>query len=277
MKAAGPSPAAAIQDSWTNDLGICFRLISPGQFALGASRGDSAASADEQPRLTLTIPRPFWAAAFPLTNAVVRRFLENASPDDDPRFAKLRKDRSFVKRLRCGIVDDNLPAVEISYDDAEILCAWLQSLDGRHYRMPVEAEWEYMARAGATGAFWWEGESLAKERAVFAATASAPANPRRANGWGLIDVLGNIAEWTASVYAPIDSGAAIKSADSLCDDARVVRGGSWRAKGLEELRVSRRKSMFRRLRADDLGVRIVCDFEWATPGLAKQHDRQEER
>ena len=269
--AEGPQPPwtkevrpAAIQDSWTNDLGISFRLISPGRFAMGASRNDSAASADEQPRMTLTIPRPFWAATFPVTNAVVRRFLENAPLDDDPRFAKLRKDRSFASQVRRGKVDDNLPAVEISHDDAEILCAWLQNMDGRHYRMPVEAEWEYMARAGTAGPYWWDDGSGAGERAVFAATGPAPANPRRANAWGLIDVLGNVAEWTASAYAPLDSGAALKSADDLGGDARVVRGGSWRAKGLDELRVSRRKSMFRRQRADDLGVRIVCDIECAT-------------
>ena len=260
----------AIQDSWTNDLGICFRLISAGQFAMGASRGDSATSADEQPRMTLTIPRPFWAATFPVTNAVVRRFLENTSLEDDPRFAKLRKDRSFAGQLRRGKVDDNLPAVEISHDDAQILCAWLQSLDGRHYRMPVEAEWEYMARAGTVGTFWWKDGSAAEKCAVFAATGPAPADLRRANGWGLIDMLGNVAEWTASAYAPLDSGAVLKSADGLGGDARVVRGGSWRTKGLEELRVSRRKSMFRRLRADDLGVRIVCDIECATGADEKE-------
>ena len=118
-----------------------------------------------------------------------------------------------------------------------------------------------MARAGTTGRFWWGGEGVARECVVFAATDPAPADPRRVNGWGLIDMLGNVGEWTASAYAPIDSGAAIRSADDLRSDARVVRGGSWRAKTPDELRVSRRQSMFRRVRADDLGVRIVCDFD----------------
>jgi formylglycine-generating enzyme required for sulfatase activity len=261
----------SIQEPWTNDIGISFRLIQQGRFAMGASPGDSAASADEQPRMTLAIARPFWAATFPLTNAVVRRFLENASPDDDSRFAKLRKDRSFASQLRRGKVDDNLPATEISHDDAVILCAWLQSLDGRNYRLPVEAEWEYMARAGAAGPYWWKDESIVKEYVVFAATGPAPVDSGRANGWGLIDILGNVAEWTSSHYDQIDSGAAMRSADAISGDARVVRGGSWRSKTLEELRVSRRKSMFRRTRADDLGVRIVCDFDWPEPKKEPAH------
>ena len=227
----------------------------------GGQPGDSAAAADEQPRMTLTIPRPFWAATFPLTNALVRRFLENAAIDDDPRLAKLRKDRSFASQVRRGNVDDSLPAVEICHDDAQILCAWLRGLDGRHYRLPVEAEWEYMARAGTAGPYWRDAGGAAEKLAVFAATGAAPADPRRANPWGLIDVLGNVAEWTASAYAGLDSGATLESADGLGGDARVVRGGSWRAKMPEELRVSRRRSMFRRMRADDLGVRIVCDLE----------------
>ena len=151
--------------------------------------------------------------------------------------------------------------MEISHDDAEILCAWLASLDGRQYRLPVEAEWEYMARAGTTGPYWWKDKSAAGMCAIFATSGPAPVDSQRANGWGLIDMLGNVAEWTASTYGPIDSGASMKSADTLSGDARVVRGGSWRAKSAEELRISQRKSMFRRVRADDIGVRIVCDFD----------------
>jgi chaperonin GroEL len=265
-------PPARIKDPWTNDVGICFRLIRPGSFAMGASASDSAAPADEQPRTIMAIPRPFWAATFPLTNAVIHRFLQSGKLNDDPRFAKLRGDRSFAAQLRQAKAADNVPAVEVSHDDAEILCAWLHSLDGRHYRLPVEAEWEYMARAGTTGPYWWKDQTAANDCAVFAGAGPAPADSGRANGLGLIDVLGNVAEWTASAYDRIDSGAATRAADSLCGDARVARGGSWRAKTIEDLRVSRRKSMFRRTRADDLGVRIVCDFDPAADSEEKHEN-----
>ena len=87
----------SIEDPWTNDLGISFRLIYPGRFAMGASFDDSAASADEQPTLNLTIPGAFWAATFPLTNEVVTRFLENASPKMIPGSPAFRK-RPLVRR-----------------------------------------------------------------------------------------------------------------------------------------------------------------------------------
>jgi formylglycine-generating enzyme required for sulfatase activity len=118
-----------------------------------------------------------------------------------------------------------------------------------------------MARAGTTGPYWWGPESLAQTHAVFATAGPAPANAQRANAWGLIDVLGNVAEWTVSAYASFGSGSAVKAAQSRSGEARVVRGGSWRAKTIGDLRVSRRKSMFRKTRADDLGVRIVCDID----------------
>ena len=120
--------------------------------------------------------------------------------------------------------------------------------------------------AGTAGPLLVEGPTTGERMHRFCGCRPAPADPRRANCFGLIDVVGNVAEWTASAYNRIDSGAAMRAADNLSGDARVVRGGSWRAKTLEELRVSRRKSMFRRTRADDLGVRIVCDFEQATGG-----------
>jgi formylglycine-generating enzyme required for sulfatase activity len=203
---------------------------------MGAAPGDRTASANEKPPQAVIVERPFWAATFPLTNAALRRFLEG---DDkaEGRAAQLRRDRSFAVACRAGKTPDDLPAVGINASDAEILCEWLHGLDGRRYRLPTEAEWEFMARAGSAGMYWWPDGDDTQRRAVFGCGGPAAADPQRANPWGLIDVLGNVWEWTSSTYEPLASGAASRAAGPLSSEARVVRA-----------------------RADDLGVRLVCDL-----------------
>lgn len=254
-----PDPAQPATDSWSNGVGMVFRLIRPGQFEMGAVAGDRTASANEKPPQAVTVERPFWAAKFPLTNAMLRRFLEGEDKAEG-RVAQLRGDRSFARACRAGKIAGELPAVGINASDAEILCEWLSSLDGRSYRLPTEAEWEFMARAGSAGTYWWPDGDDPQRRAVFGGSGPTAANPERANPWGLIDVLGNVWEWTSSTYEPLASGAASRAAGPLSSEARVVRGGSWRAKTEGDVRVSRRRSMSMRTRADDLGVRLVCDL-----------------
>jgi formylglycine-generating enzyme required for sulfatase activity len=230
--------------------GIVFRLIPEGKVTIGASDGDTAARANERPRRAVTIPRPFWVAAFPLTNAVVRRFLDEAARPEEVR---LVRDRSFAPAARTGAHPD-VPATGISATDATVLCAWLGRSDGRAYRLPTEAEWEYLARAGATGPHWWAGPTAPL------VTALSAADPARANAWGLIDVLGNVAEWTSSGYGELTTDAPLKPAAKLAAHTRVIRGGSWRDRP-DRLRLSFRDSMAEAARKDDVGVRVVCDLD----------------
>ncbi len=131
----------------------------------------------------------------------------------------------------------------------------LMSLFGtRHYRLPSEAEWEYAARAGTTGARYW-GDLIAdgcayenmadatlKKQAPdlnaancndgsanTAPVGSSPANRYKPNPWKLYDMLGNVAEWVEDCYegnylnAPKNNAPYEKPNCST----RVVRGGSW--------------------------------------------------
>lgn len=254
-----PEPTQAPTDAWSNGVGMVFRLIRPGRFEMGAAPRDRAALANEKPPQTVIIERPFWAATFPLTNAMLRRFLEGDDKGEG-RAAQLRRDRSFAHACRTGKIAGELPAVGVNATDAEILCEWLSSLDDRPYRLPTEAEWEFMARAGSAGMYWWPDGDDPQRLAVFGGSGPAAECPERANPWGLIDVLGNVWEWTSSTYEPLASGAASRAAGPLGSEARVVRGGSWRAKTAGDVRVSRRRSMSMRTRADDVGVRLVCDL-----------------
>jgi formylglycine-generating enzyme required for sulfatase activity len=118
------------------------------------------------------------------------------------------------------------------------------------YRLPTDAEWEYAARAGATGSTWvgeittgmYEGENgcndpVADEVMWYCGNADTvqPVAGKYKNGWGLYDALGNIKEWTDYVYKglPLDTtvGQGEPVIDPLGDGVgtvRVLRGGSYR-------------------------------------------------
>ncbi len=138
----------------------------------------------------------------------------------------------------------------MSWNDANEFCNWLTGKEGKSYRLPTEAEWEYACRAG-TPTRWYHGddeEGLAQVGNVRDATIktkfpdwtytirasdcyafTAPVGRFRANAFGLYDMHGNVSEWCADWY---DEGYYGKSPadDPVGPDSgafRVVRGGSW--------------------------------------------------
>ena len=129
----------------------------------------------------------------------------------------------------------NLPAVRVSHDQAEAFCRWLSAKTGRLVRLPTEQEWLWAARAGQKTSFYWGGfaddfapyanlaDVTRRELAVNGINPKPIPNPPpeldfelkdarfddgvlhlafagsyRANAWGLKDMIGNAAEWTAT-------------------------------------------------------------------------------
>jgi formylglycine-generating enzyme required for sulfatase activity len=134
------------------------------------------------------------------------------------------------------------PVNMVSWQDACDYAAWLSARTGQRFRLPTEAEWEYAARAGSTGDYFW-GQDLASNYAnVGGATDAstgtggkdvwlsyAPVGQLAANPFGLHDVFGNVWEWTADcansdyVGAPND-GSAWMSGDC---GKHMIRGDSF--------------------------------------------------
>lgn len=97
-----------------------------------------------------------------------------------------------------------VPAVAMTQQGALRYCQWLYQKTGQFFRLPTEAEWEYACRAGATGALP-EGvtEDNLGDHAWYFDNANEKYHPtaqKKANTWGLFDMLGNVAEWTADAY-----------------------------------------------------------------------------
>jgi len=145
---------------------------------------------------------------------------------------------------------DTHPVTCVSWDDATAFCQWLSREDGRTYRLPTEAEWEYACRAGTDTFFFWgddpdDGEGYlngADETGTpdgrswtykfsfkdgYAAT--SPLGRFKPNAFGLYDVLGNVNEWCSDWWgsgyygeSPVDDPTG-----PTAGSGRVFRGGGW--------------------------------------------------
>ncbi|MGY9107826.1 MAG: formylglycine-generating enzyme family protein, partial [Alphaproteobacteria bacterium] len=138
------------------------------------------------------------------------------------------------------------PVINVHFGDAENYLAWLSETTGQTYRLPSEAEWEYAARAGTTtpssyGTDLTSADDANVLRVAPGQTAHAallnvssegrtvPVGSYAPNPWGLYDVHGNVAEFTADCWnrdydgAPTDGSA---RTDGDCEE-QAFRGGSW--------------------------------------------------
>ena len=173
------SAAAAQPKEVTNSAGMRLVWIEPGSFTMGFS-GEPIPAAiagrpwradgdfDERPAHRVRISAGFYMGAFEVTNAQYEQF--------DPSHRTLRGKSGFSK-------EDNEAVVFVNWQDANRFCQWLSKKEGKPYRLPTEAEWEYAARAGTTTHFH-TGDTL-PEAFLKNATASrlSSARARSDRGW----------------------------------------------------------------------------------------------
>ncbi len=128
------------------------------------------------------------------------------------------------------------PVINVFWEDTAAYVAWLSRETGEEYRLPSESEWEYAARAGTTTRYSW-GQDIGRNRANCRRCRSrwdndrtAPTGSFAANGWGLHDMHGNVAEWVADCwhenYARAPRDGSVWTSGGDCS-RRVLRGGTW--------------------------------------------------
>lgn len=163
----------------------------------------------------------------------------------------------------------------LSFDEAEDFCRKATHLmraaaliqPNQQIRLPSEAEWEYVCRAGTTGPYSFDGD--AGDLGAFAwytgnaAGNDPPVGAKRPNPWGLYDVHGYLWEWCADPWhADFQGAPADGSVWSAGGDAaqRVLRGGSWKDPAAR-LTSSYRRAAPTELRDDAVGLRCVLADE----------------
>lgn len=162
-----------------------------------------------------------------------------------------------------GLPDDH-PVWGVRLDEARGFAEWRSALDGRAWRLPTEAEWEWMA-AGPEGRRYPFGDEFVAtscnsvERGI-GTTTPVDAHPDGASWCGVMDLAGNVEEWTSSRYAPYPGGRFIE--DDLTrlvgSEYPILRGGSF-ALGGDLTRSARRHGPYRGPRFRFVGFRLVSD------------------
>jgi len=124
------------------------------------------------------------------------------------------------------------PVINVSWDDAQAYCRWLSALNGGHYRLPSEAEWEYATRGGTNAAYPWGMQATAQHaNHAMQHGMTTPVGTYPANAFGLHDLCGNVWEWVQDCWhdsyhsAPVNAQAWEEVGNH---HERVLRGGSWK-------------------------------------------------
>ncbi|MBI5934536.1 MAG: SUMF1/EgtB/PvdO family nonheme iron enzyme [Chloroflexi bacterium] len=136
-----------------------------------------------------------------------------------------RKDRHVPDGWKNQLPKSAHPVTGVTYFEAEAYCKWIGSVKRKSVRLPTEAEWEYAARGDDGRPFPW-GEDFDPRlvntlEAEIGATVEAASMPGDSSPFGVMDMCGNVQQWTSSAYAPPPHEAV--PAGKLC----VARGGSF--------------------------------------------------
>ncbi|MEX1995089.1 MAG: SUMF1/EgtB/PvdO family nonheme iron enzyme, partial [Steroidobacteraceae bacterium] len=260
------APATA---TTARDCAACpeLALVPPGQFAMGTAPAavEQDATTGESPAVPMSFARPYFVSTREITVAEFRRYVEATGAEPAPGCRVWlggqwvqERDRSWRDPGFALPPRDDEPVVCVSWDDARGYAEWLAQQSGKRYRLPSEAEWEYVARGGTSFPRYW-GERDSREDTVLSlacdhanvydasavdahrfpwpnarcndrAVALAPGAQYKPNAFGVHDIIGNAREWVMDCYTasylgrPEDARAWIWQGGC---ERPGVRGGSW--------------------------------------------------
>jgi formylglycine-generating enzyme required for sulfatase activity/DNA-binding protein H-NS len=208
------------------------KRISAGEFTIGNPNGDS----DERWEKTIKIEKDFYIGKYEVS---IKEYLDFVKKTDSHEPVWLKKESPY--NIHTGIknnfknicLEDNCPIIGITWDDAKAYTNWLSKETGQKYRLPTEAEWEYVAKAGNANLEYGFFSGKLKEYAWFSTNSENSTHlvgTKRSNIWGIYDMNGNVWEWCEDSYKRNyklmpSNGRSYNSKDS----EKVVRGGAWNA------------------------------------------------
>ncbi|MEA2099437.1 MAG: formylglycine-generating enzyme family protein [Campylobacterota bacterium] len=199
-----------------------FAIIKAGSFMMGSNSGGS----DEKPLHKVTIAYDFYMGKYEVTFKEYDKFCDATN-------RKKPDDRGWGRGDR--------PVINVSWHDAKAYTKWLSKKEGKTYRLPTEAEWEYAARAGTNTKYsfgdsdssldsyaWYYKNSYNKGKS-HADYGTHKVGEKKPNQWGLYDMHGNVWEWCEDWYKDSYKNTPKDGTDnnSGSQNYKVLRGGSW--------------------------------------------------
>jgi formylglycine-generating enzyme required for sulfatase activity len=299
---AAGAGAQAPAGAGPRDCPVCPELavVPPGQFMMGSAPDapELDAASGESPAIELSFSRPFLVSTREITVGEFRRFVEATGAKAVPGCRVWAggqwvqdHDRSWRDPGFAAAPRDEDPVVCVNWDDARAYAAWLSKESGKRYRLPSEAEWEYVARGGTSFPRYW-GEHDSREdlplslacdyanvydasavdaldfpypnaRCSDRATWLAPVARYKPNAFGVYDIIGNAREWVMDCftgsYAGRPQDARAWTWQGGCE-LKGVRGGSFASRP-RDARAPARSAEPAAHRQSDLGFRVARDYE----------------
>ncbi|MFC1792629.1 SUMF1/EgtB/PvdO family nonheme iron enzyme [Planctomycetota bacterium] len=232
--------------------GWLFVPIKPGTFAMGSPAGEEGRVDDEKDH-EVTLTKEFWIGAYEVT----QQQYENVMGSNPSEFK-----------------GSNRPVDNASWDDAQEFIHKLNERERKakrlpvkaQYRLPTEAEWEYVCRAGSQTAYCFGNDAgHLKNYAWFNENSGKQTHDvgkKRPNAWGLYDMHGNLCEWCSDWYSSnsYTSKPRVDPKGPTSGSSRVLRGGSWYYNP-ERCRSATRRGLPPKNRNLNYGFRVVLDLK----------------
>jgi formylglycine-generating enzyme required for sulfatase activity len=295
---ASMTPGQVMRDRFLDIAGSAPPLvvIPTGAFVMGSPADEAGHADNEEPQRRVRIEVGFALGQSEVTVGQFREFVRATKYVTDAE----RIGASAVYEESTGRIADrrgmtwqndysgeraaeNLPVVNVSWNDARAYADWLSQRTGKRYRLPSEAEFEYALRSGSTTRYPWgdgnpdkaignftgEGDRSPSKRSWSSAFprysdgywGPAPVKSFPADAFGLYDMEGNVSEWVEDcwhdnyVRAPRDSAAWVNPG---CE-RHVVRGGSW-GSDPDQVRSAFRLAAAADTRSARVGFRVARDL-----------------
>jgi sulfatase modifying factor 1 len=221
--------------------------VPGGWFTMGCLTGR-----DEERPLHRVRVDPFEIGVFQVRNRDWAEYLEATRRPQPPTWRS------------AGFRAPDQPVTAVSWFEARAYCDWLTGREGRRYRLPTEAEWEFAARGGDDARLYPWGDTPPSEWPEHQARwsgdveAPLPVGLASANSFGIYDIGENVHEWcedwfNACYYA---SSPAENPRGPSAGTRRASRGGSWRHQ-VKASRCAARSSIPPEFQYADYGFRLV--------------------
>ena len=182
-----------------------FRHCGSGRFLMGSPKSEIGRIDDEGPIHEVELSLGFWMGEVPVT----QRLWEAVAGSNPGKFKGADR-----------------PIEQVSWLDCD---GWMRKVNsmtgGLNLRFPTEAEWEYAARAGMTGPQYGKLDAIAWHRGNSGGK-THEVRGKKANKWGLHDMVGNVWEWCADWYGDYPTGDVTDPVGPGSGSFRVNRGGS---------------------------------------------------